>query len=923
MNQPDIDPKSTATGDEWCARPGPEVARALGVDPVVGLARAEVERRRAEVGPNRLAEPPTRSGLMRFLAQFRAGIVYILAAAGLIAGLLGDIKDLVVIFVVLFVNAVLGWAQEGKASRALAALERMLVVRVRVRRDGAVEEVAIDELVPGDIVLLEAGDRVPADGRLLFAANVSVDESSLTGESVPVDKRAEVESAPDAPLGDRLGMVFMNTTVVRGRAEVVVTATGMGTQMGRVADLLLTAPVSRTPLERQLDTLSRRLAIIAGIAAAIVFATQWWIDDDFRTALLGAVALAVAAIPEGLPAVVTVTLAVGISKMAADNAIVKRLHSVETLGSTTVICSDKTGTLTLNQMTARAVAHGDALWSVSGEGYSATGEIVDGSGGAVAGADRVLIAGALCSDAVLVTDEHGHPGIIGDPTEGALVVLAAKAGIDAVAMRERHPRVGEVPFDSATKFMATFTLTDPGAADGEVLLCVKGAPDVVLALCDRMSGPGDRESTLDDHARDALRARNEEFGSEGLRVLALATRRIAAHELLGDDHGVVDPESWVHSLCLDALVGIVDPPRSEARDAIALCHRAGIDVKMITGDHAVTAGAIAAQLGIVGEVVTGDDLDAMDDEELQERVGGIGVCARVSPEHKVRVVEALRSRGEVVAMTGDGVNDAAALRRADIGVAMGITGTEVSKEAADMVLTDDDFATIARAVERGRVVYDNILKFIRFQLATAFGAMVSIFGSSLLGLHVPYTALQVLWVNLIADGPTAIALGIDAPAPGVMERTPVAPDATILDRRRFRYVLFQGVVTAVGVLVLYAWASRHYDASKSADGLEIAMTMAFTAFVVAQLVNVFSARSETASVFGRYSLRNGWLWASVLIVLVLQIAITELRLMRDLFDTAQLTGAQWLLCLLPGVALLVGVEVWKAVIRSRRSRADV
>ena len=920
---PEPDAPAAPQPDEACTRPGAEVAASLGIDPVVGLGDSEVAERRARFGANRLAEPPRRSKWLLFLDQFRAGIVYILAAAGLLAGLLGDMKDLIVIFVVLFINAVLGFFQENRASNALAALERMLVTRVRVRRSGATEEVAIDELVPGDVVLLEAGDRVPADGRLLFTANVSVDESSLTGESVPVDKHAEHVSAADSSLGDRLGMVFMNTTVVRGRAEMVVTATGMRTQMGRVADLLLTAPTTRTPLEHQLDSLSKRLAIVAGVAAVIVFITQWVIDDDFRTALLGAVALAVAAIPEGLPAVVTVTLAVGISKMASDNAIVKRLHSVETLGSTTVICSDKTGTLTLNQMTARKVATGGAVWSVSGEGYSPTGSII-ADDGEVVDASTVLLPAALCSDAVLITDDEGLPGIIGDPTEGALVVVAAKAGLDAVELRARHPRVGEVPFDSATKFMATFSLLDPGAADGEVLICVKGAPDVVLARCTRTRGEGGVEVELTDVLRDERRDRNDELAAEGQRVLVLASRRVAAHEILADDGTVVDAESWVHSLCLDALVGIVDPPRSEARDAIALCHGAGIDVKMITGDHAVTAGAIARQLGIAGEVVTGDELDSIDDEQLRDRIGSIGVCARVSPEHKVRVVEALRARGEIVAMTGDGVNDAAALRRADIGVAMGITGTEVSKEAADMVLTDDNFATIAKAVERGRVVYDNILKFIRFQLTTAFGAVFTILGSSIAAVHVPFTALQVLWVNLIADGPTAITLGIDKPAPGVMDREPEEPGSAILDRPRLVRLLFQGLVTAVGVLVLYVWSIDHFGET-TGPGAEnpVAMTMAFTAFVVAQLVNVFSARSETETVFARYTFRNGWLWASVIGVLLLQIGITEVPFMESLFDTQALTFAQWMLCFLPALLLLVSVEIWKAVGRARRRTADV
>ena len=913
-------PTTSTPSTEWCALSGDDVAEQLDVVLAGGLSDAQVAARLAEVGPNRLAEPPRRSRLRVFLGQFRAGIVYILAAAGILAGALGDIKDLVIIFLVLLLNAVLGYLQEAKASTALAALERMLVTRVRVRRNGHTDEVTIDQLVPGDIVLLEAGDRVPADGRLLLAANLSIDESSLTGESVPVDKRADARTPAGAPLGDRHGMVFMNTTVTRGRAEVVVTDTGMRTEMGRVAEMLVSADASKTPLERQLDGLSRTLAIIAGIAATIVFATQWWIDGDFRTAMLSAVALAVAAIPEGLPVVVTVTLAIGISKMAKHNAIVKRLHSVETLGSTSVICSDKTGTLTLNQMTAREAARGGELWLVDGGGFETGSSITSSGGHRVADdvAGPALLPAVLCSDAVLVADTGEGPGIIGDPTEAALVVMAAKAGLDAGVERVRRPRLAEVPFDSATKFMATFHLLDPDDPSSDVLVCVKGAPDVVLGRSGSFADPQGEYRELDDDERNARRSENERLAARGMRVLAVATRQIPASEVIGIDGSVVEPESFIADLRLELLVGIVDPARSEAREAIAMCHRAGIDVKMITGDHAITAGAIATQLGIDGDVVTGDELDAMSDEELAHRIGSIDVCARVSPEHKVRVVEAIRANGDIVAMTGDGVNDAAALRRADIGVAMGITGTEVTKEAGDMVLADDNFATIVEAVRGGRAVYDNILKFVRFQVATAVGAITTILGASVFGQHVPFTPLQVLWVNLIADGPTAISLGVDAPAPGLMQRGPEPSDSPILSRRRLAQVLFQGLVTAVGVLVLYLVAIDVYQPDlKSGTEPRIAMTMAFTAFVLAQLVNVYNARSETASLFSRYTLTNWKLAMSVGFVLVMQVLITEFGPMRNLFDTSQLTLTQWGLCLLPPLGLLVAVEVWKAIARRR------
>jgi Ca2+-transporting ATPase len=900
----------------WSTMRPDAVARELGVDPLVGLTTEAVAARVERHGLNRLTSPPARPRWKLFLDQFRSGIVYVLFGAGVLAGALGDLKDAIVILVVLVINAILGFAQEARASNALAALERMLVTRVRVRRDGEVVECVTEDLVPGDVVLLEAGDRVPADGRLFLAANLSIDESSLTGESVPVDKHAESLAPADSPLGDRHGMVFMNTTVVRGRAEVLISSTGMQTEMGRVADLLNESETVNTPLQRQLDALSKRLALIAGGAAVLVFVLQLIRGgQSFAEAAVGAVALAIAAIPEGLPAVVTVTLAIGISQMAKKNAIVKRLHSVETLGSTTVICSDKTGTLTLNQMTAREVVQGGAAWSLSGEGYSPVGEITDANGSVVDG-DRsisALLAAALCSDAVVRVDDDGVASIVGDPTEAALVVAASKSGIDVAGTRSRQVRIAEVPFDSTTKFMSTFHRVDPANPTSDVLVCVKGAPDVLLARVTSFVDSDGQERAIDAAGRIACQADNDQLASKGMRILALATRRIAADEILNHDGSITDPENWIHELRLDALVGIVDPPRSEARDAIRLCRVAGVSVKMITGDHAVTAGAIASELGIEGRVVTGDDLDQMSDEELAVQIDSIGVCARVSPEHKVRVVEALQSNKHVVAMTGDGVNDAAALRRADIGVAMGITGTEVTKEAGDMVLTDDNFATIVGAVERGRTIYDNILKFVRFQLATSMGAISTILGASLLNQPVPFSPLQVLWVNLIADGPPAITLGVDAPASDIMTRPPISSDAQILTKARLSQVLFQGIVMGAATLGLFIWAHSvgHSEV--------LASTMAFTAFVLAQLVNVFNARSETQSLFSMYTFTNKMLIAVVAGVTLLQVAATTWGPFESLFGTTDLTLVQWGQCLLVPLALLVASECWKFVARRKQA----
>ncbi len=846
------------------------VASALGVDLGTGPSNAEVDRRRAAVGPNRLDEPAVRPAWLRFLDQFRSGIVYILVVAAVVAGAVGDLKDPIVIGAVLALNAVLGYVQEAKASSAMAALKKMLVTRVRVRRDGQVREVDAEELVPGDVALLEAGDRVPADGRVVVAVNAAVDESALTGESTPVDKQTAPLPEGDVPVADRSNCVFMNATVVRGRIEMVVTETGMRTEIGRVAALLRVGEPPPTPLQRQLDALSRRLALIAIVAVSAVFALRIAQGDALGDAALGAVALAVAAIPEGLPAVVTVTLALGVSQMARQGAIVKRLHSVETLGSTSVICTDKTGTLTLNRMTVREVVAEDQ--------------------------PHALLLGALCSDASITDGQT-----IGEPTEAAILEGAAARGIDVAAERARWPRVGELPFDSGTKFMATYHL-QPGA--GSVTLVVKGAPDVLLERSS--SSPGQRERVLDDHAR---------LAAEGLRVLAVATRSLPASEVLDDGGAVADPSRWVEDgLEVVGLYGIVDPPRPEAKDAVARCQRAGIDVKMITGDHASTAGAIAGELGIRGRVVTGVELSAMSDQELARSIDGIGVCARVSPEHKVRVVEALQANDRVVAMTGDGVNDAAALQRADIGVAMGITGTEVTKDAGDMVLTDDNFATIVGAVERGRAIYDNIVKFVRFQVTTNLGAISTILGASLLGLPVPFTPIQVLWVNLIADGPPAMTLGVDPADRDVMARAPRPVGAAILDPRRVARLVFLALVMAAGVLGLYAAAEPRW-------GRAVALTMTFTTFVFFQMFNVFNARREERSVFSRYSLANWRLWASVGIVVVLQLLAVRWGPLQSLFATETLTAGQLLLCAAVASTVIWAEEARKLTIRLARRTA--
>ena len=851
-----------------------------------GLDPAEAARRLVAYGPNRLVAVAPRPGYLRFLDQFRSFLVMILIAAAVLAAAVGDLKDPIVIGIVVLANAFLGYFQERKAEKSLDALRGMLAVRAKVRRGGAVREVPADELVPGDVVLLEAGDRVPADAALVAAFDLEVDESSLTGESQAVAKAPQPPSAPDAPLGDRTDRLFMQTVVTRGRAEAVVTETGMQTQVGALATLLQDAPITSTPLQVQLRHLGHRLAAVAGVAVVAVIAVGLLQGDPWDDLLLNAVALAVAAIPEGLPAVVTVTLAVGAHRMAKRNAIVKQLASVETLGSTTVICSDKTGTLTMNQMTATEEWTGQSLQPVD------PGERSDPA------SERLARAMVLANDAQAASG--GPPagdGAIGDPTEVALLGLAG-SGATVVAWRDAKPRVAEVPFDSGHKYMATaHAMTgDPGT-----LVVVKGAPDAVIARC--TTGPDG--TPLDAAAHDAIRHAHDDLAGRGRRVLAAAVRRV--------DHAVADAAALadtLHDLELVGLVGLVDPPRPEARDAIALCRRAGIRVKMITGDHAVTAAAIAADLGIEGDALTGADLDRMTADELAARIDDVGVFARVAPEHKVLIVRVLRERGEVVAMTGDGVNDAPALKHADIGVAMGRGGTDVTKEAASLVLTDDNFATIVAAVHDGRTIYDNIVKFVRFQLSTNIGAILAILGASLVGLAAPFTAIQILWVNLIMDGPPAIALGVDPPAPGTMDRPPRRPGAAILPRRRLAVLVWTGVLMATGTIAVLALAP---DA--------VAPTMAFTVFVLFQVVNAINVRTEHGTSLGRHSLVNARLWTALTTVVVLQVLAVQWSVLQGVFDTTALGITEWLVVVVVASGLLVVEELRTHAVAWRKRRS--
>lgn len=901
-------------------RSADEVLDALDVDRARGLSGDEVQRRRDRHGTNELDETPRDPAWKRLARQFREVLVVILMVAAAVSFVVsGELKTPVVVLVVVVANAVIGFVQENRAEASLDALRRMLVVEVRVRRDGQLRVVPAAELVPGDVVAVEAGDRVPADGRVIDAAHLEVEEAALTGESLPVAKSTEAVTGDDVSVGDRRGMVHMQTTVTRGRGELVVTATGMDTEIGRIAGMLQGASNERTPLQRQLDRLARSLAKLAGGIVALVFVIGLVRGEDVSDLLLTAVALAVASIPEGLPAVTAVTLAVGVSKMARHNAIVKHLAGVETLGSTTVICSDKTGTLTLNQMTAvELVVCGHRL-EVSGDGYDPSGtiaELPDGTGVPAEVCDAMV----LCSDATVRPDDHdGTWTVVGDPTEGALVVLAGKAGTDAARRREQWPRVGEVPFDSTHKLMATVHAHDrDGDGPARLRLFAKGAPDALIERSSHAIGADGRVAPIDE-ARAELEAHNHRLANEGFRVLAVACRDLDRDEWTAHDHGL----PAVTELTLLALVGIVDPPRPEAAVAIAEAQRAGIDVKMITGDHASTAAAIGGQLRLAGDrpvvAVTGRDLDAMGDDELADRIGEISVFARVSPQHKLRLVTALQGLGEVVAMTGDGVNDAPALKRADMGVAMGITGTEVTKEAATMVLTDDNFSTIVEAVRRGRTIYDNIVKFVRFQLSTTLGFAAVFLAASVLGIAggQPFTAIAILWVNIIMDGPPAMALGLDPVDEAVMERRPRPRDEPILTRRRWTAITVAAVVMAAGTLGVLAWGP---GPDHEAGVATVTGTMAFNTFVLFQFFNILNVRSDHHSVFRRASLGNARLWAALAVVVGLQIAVTHVGFLQRLFDTTSISLPQWLTCLAVASTVLVTEEVRKLYLRTKGSR---
>ena len=826
----------------------------------------------------------------------------VLLAAGI--GSLYPLKQLgtgILLILLTLFNAVMGLREEGKAAAAVAALQKMMIIKARVRRDGQLAEIPAEQLVPGDIVAIEAGDIVPADGRLLKAARLEVAESALTGESLPVTKSTDAVAGADTPLGDRTDMVYMNTSVTRGAGEFVVTATGMATEVGHISGMLAEGQDVKTPLTRQMDRLSKQILVIAGIALVASMALNLARGDTFIAVFNAAVAFAIAAIPVALPMVVTTILAYGTEMLAKAGAIMKRLPSTETLGSTSAINTDKTGTLTLNQMTAVQMVAAGRRYAVDGKGYSTAGRITRVAGEADIPLDEFLMPMVLASDAVVRDGE-----LIGDPTEGALVVLAAKGGIDAVSTRERYPRIAELPFDAAYKLMATFhKMTD--ASGREVIRCfVKGAPDQLLARAATVSDADAGPVPADGEFRQRYLAENQRLGEQGLRVIATARKDL--------DPAAFDPGAdllpLVTGLELLALVGMVDPPRPTARASIATAAKAGIRVRMITGDYAVTAAAVARQLGIDGTVISGAEFGAMSDEEALAKIDDIGVIARVSPQHKVRLVDVLRKQGQIVAMTGDGVNDAPAVKKADIGIAMGITGTEVTKEAAVMILTDDNFSTIVKAVELGRGLYDNLARYIRYQIGGLFGYIITFLTASIFNIAggEPLLPLQTLWVSFTTLSIQSVGLGYSKPAAGLMDRPPLPPSRPILTRGLIAWLAFVGLVMAIGTLGVISWADH-------AHGLAIARTMGMVTFALFILFFSIESKDERDSAFslGTFSDKTFLITTSVSFVLL--VLSTVLGIFQTVMKTTRLDVRQWLICTAVALSIVAAAEIRKAVRR--------
>ena len=904
----------TILGKHWHHLPPEEIVDLLDTDPDKGLDSFEVGHRQQRFGPNALTPRKGHGPLMRFVLQFNQALVYILLAAALVTAFLGEWVDSGVILGVVVLNSIIGFLQESKALSAIEALAKAMKTEATVLRAGERRRVDATELVPGDVVLLQSGDKVPADLRLLRTRELQIDESALTGESVPVQKNTDTMDH-DTVLADRANMTYSSTLVTYGTGLGVVTATGDGTEIGRISELIATAVVLATPLTRKIARFSHILLYAILGLGAVTFLVGLWHGDPWVDTFMATVALAVAMIPEGLPAVLTIALAIGVARMAKRHAIIRKLPAVETLGGTTVICSDKTGTLTRNEMTVREIWAGDGLVAVSGIGYGPEGVFSESTNEIDPRADPALLeclrAGQLCNDSSLRRTEEGWR-IEGDPTEGALVVSASKAGLSPETARRELPRLDAVPFESQHQYMATLHDAGPGQPR---IAYLKGSVEALLQRCDGVFGAAGERMNLD---ADAINGRVEDMAAQGLRVLAFARGELPAGSA-SIDHGNV-----ASGLTFLGLQGMIDPPREEAVRAVRACQDAGIRVKMITGDHAGTAAAIAGQIGLDGggpggqpaAAVTGRDIEALSDTELTAVVEDTAVFARVTPEQKLRLVEALQARGHVVAMTGDGVNDAPALRRADIGVAMGITGTEVAKEAADMVLTDDNFSTIEAAIEEGRGVFDNLTKFITWILPTNAGQGLVILAAVFAGATLPVLPVQALWINMTTAVLLGLPLAFEPREPGIMGRPPRDPGTPILSAELGIRVLLVGLMLLAGSFGLFEWAL--YNGAEVAE----ARTIAVNVFAVGQAFYLLNCRSLRLSMFQLGLFSNLWVWGGIGAMLVAQLLFIYLPLMNRLFHTAPLGLVDWAYTVAVGLVIYIVIGLEKKVRRVVHRRMD-
>jgi len=915
-------------GNEWHTLPVTDVLDALHTHYQDGLSAAEAAARLQQYGPNELKEAPRPGFLARLWEQFNNFLMLLLIVASVISLALCDTVEAGAIIAIVLLNAILGVIQESRAEEALAALKKMAAPEAQVIRDGRQITIPARELVPGDLVILETGDYVPADVRLIEAVNLQIEEAALTGESVPVHKYANTVLDREIPLGDRNNTAFMSTVVTYGRGRGVVVATGMHTQIGLIAQMLQSTENEPTPLQVKLDQLGRMLGWAALGICALVFIIGWIRQGNPLEMFIVAISLAIAAVPEGLPAVVTIALALGMQRMIRRHALIRSLPAVETLGSTTVICSDKTGTLTQNEMTVVRLYADQTMVTVTGEGYAPQGKFLHADEEIEprehAGIQLLLRAATLCNDAYLETsgtgDGHRVYRIVGDPTEGALVVAAAKAGLWKSTLEQETPRVAEIPFEAERKRMTTiheversdelarafpFFSRDHQRNPGYIAF-VKGAPDLVIERCTRRYARG-QEASMTEEDRQHLLDVNREMATHALRVLGVAYRE------LPEVPQEPDAEAVERDLTFVGLLGMIDPARPEVRPAIEVARRAGIKTVMITGDYRETAAAIAREIGLHrsdGLILTGRELDQMSDEELVQVVEDVDVYARTSPQHKMRIVDALKARRHIVAMTGDGVNDAPALKRSDIGVAMGITGTDVAKETADMVLTDDNYVSIVAAVEEGRIIYSNIRKFVFYLLSCNVGEILIIFLATLAGWPLPLTAIQLLWLNLLTDGAPALALGLEKGDPDIMDRPPRPPEEPVINREMTWRVVLQGVAGVVAVLGAFLLGNPFNPAT-----LDVAESMAFVTLTVSELLRAYTIRSEHYSVFSVSVFSNKYMQYAVLTSLVLLMAVVYVPFLNPVFNTHPLSLTQWLQ-MLPFILLPAAVvEITKIFLR--------